>query len=152
MRIELIEARNCPAELDPSPIEPSWVIEGNPQARSCLLSMSACGTAKTIIWSCTEGTFNWYYDLDETIMILEGAIVLQGESALPKRYGAGDVIYFRKGAQAKWHVECYVKKIAFLRLNNPFPLGIVIRAINKVTSLIARNGPVMAAACIAVAG
>src|SRR5262249_52777270 len=104
MRVELIETAHSGEELDPSPIEPAWVIEGDPQARSRLLSTSACGTAKTIIWSCTEGKFNWYYDLDETIMILEGTIVLQSESAPPKRYCAGDVIYFRKGAHAKWHV------------------------------------------------
>jgi uncharacterized protein len=77
------------------------------------------GTAETIIWSCTEGKFNWCYDLDETIMILEGAIVLQGEGAPPKRYGVGDVIYFRKGAHAKWHVEGYVKAVAVSRLDPP---------------------------------
>ena len=117
-----------------------------------MLSTSACGSAKTILWSCTEGKFNWYYDLDETIVILEGTIVLQGDDMLPKQYGAGDVIYFRVGAHAIWHVEGYVKKIAFLRLNTPFPLGLVIRALNKLTSLIARNGAAMAAACIAIAG
>jgi uncharacterized cupin superfamily protein len=52
-------------------------IEGNPEARAHLLSTSACGTASTVIWSCTEGKFNWYYHLDETIMILEGSVVLE---------------------------------------------------------------------------
>jgi uncharacterized protein len=117
-----------------------------------VLSTSACGSAKTILWSCTEGKFNWYYDLDETIVILEGTIVLQGDDMLPKQYGAGDVIYFRVGAHAIWHVEGYVKKIAFLRLNNPFPLDVAVRALNKLRSVLSRNGPVMAAAIIAVAG
>ncbi|MET4177876.1 hypothetical protein ABIB99_009015 [Bradyrhizobium sp. LA6.1] len=49
-------------------------------------------------------------------------------------------------------LEGYVKKIAFLRLNNPFPLGIAIRALNKLTSVIARNGPVMAGAGVVFAG
>src|SRR5216683_5294334 len=82
--------------------------------------------------SCTEGKFSWYYDLDETIMILEGSIVLESEGMPPKRYGVGDVIFFREGAHAKWHVEGYVKKVAFLRQSNPLGLGFAIRAVNKL--------------------
>lgn len=146
MPLAPIEARHYKMDLDPSPIEPSWIIEGNPEARSRVLSMSACNTAKTVIWSCTEGKFNWYYDLDETIVILEGSIVLESEGMPAKRHGLGEVIVFRSGAHAKWHVEGYVRKIAFLYVNNPFPFGIAIRAVNKLKSLIARNGPVTAAA------
>jgi len=95
----LIESGNCNVDLKPSPIEPSWIIEGNPEARSHRLSVSADGAATTLIWSCTEGKFNWYYDIDETIMILEGSIVLESEGLPPKRYGVGDVIFFRGGAR-----------------------------------------------------
>ena len=138
MRRALIQTGHCEIELDASPIEPSWIIEGNPEARSRLLSVSACNTARTMIWSCTEGKFIWCYDLDETIVILEGSIVLESEGMQPKRYGVGDVIFFREGTHVKWHVEGYVRKLAFLRLSNPFPLGIAIRAVNKLKTLIAR--------------
>ena len=132
MPLALIEAAHCNVDLKPSPIEPSWIIEGNPEARSHLLSSSACGTATTVIWSCTEGKFNWYYDLDETIVILEGSIVLESDGMPPKRYGVGDVVVFRDGAHAKWHVERHVKKVAFLRQTNPFGLGLAVRAVNKL--------------------
>ncbi|MCP3459881.1 MULTISPECIES: cupin domain-containing protein [unclassified Bradyrhizobium] len=132
MSLALIETGHCNVDLKPSPIEPSWIIEGNPQARSHLLSTSACGTATTLIWSCTEGKFNWYYDLDETIMILEGSMVIESDGMPPKRYGVGDVVFFREGAHAKWHIEKYVKKVAFLRQTNPAGLGYAIRAINKL--------------------
>jgi uncharacterized protein len=66
MPLALIETGHCNVDLKPSPIEPSWIIEGNPEARSHVLSTSACGNTRTIIWSCTEGKFNWYYDVDET--------------------------------------------------------------------------------------
>jgi len=39
----LIEVANTATNLKPSPIEPSWIIEGNPVAESCLLSKSADG-------------------------------------------------------------------------------------------------------------
>ena len=135
MPLGLIETGHCNVQLKPSPIEPSWILEGNPEARSHMLSTSADGTAMTLIWSCTEGRFNWYYDVDETIMILEGSIVLESEGMPPKRYGVGDVIFFRNGAHAKWHVEGYVKKVAFCRQHNPFWLGFAIRAVNKVKRL-----------------
>ena len=142
----LIETGHCNVDLKPSPIEPTWIIEGNPKARSHVLAGSACGTTKTLIWSCTEGKFHWYYDLDETIVILEGSIVLDSAGMPPKRYGVGDVIFFRKGAHAKWHVEGYVKKVAFCRQTNPVWLGFAIRAVNKLKlMLFSPNRALMAA-------
>src|SRR6476661_7626473 len=142
----LIEIGSCNVDLELRPIEPAWIIEGNPVSRSHILSTSSDGTSSTIIWQCTESRFNWYYDFDETIMILEGSIVLESDGMPPKRYGVGDVIFFRNGAHAKWHVESYVKKVAFLRQSIPFPVGIAIRTVNKLKSLIGRNGSALAAA------
>jgi uncharacterized protein len=139
MTLALIEAADCDVELKPSPIDPSWIIEGNPEARSHRLSVSADGVATTLIWSCTEGKFNWYYDVDETTIILEGSIVLESEGMPPKRYGVGDVILFRGGAYAKWHVEGYVKKVAFLRHPSPIGFGFAIRAVNRVKRMFLTN-------------
>jgi uncharacterized cupin superfamily protein len=94
MRPALIETGRCNMDLRPAPIEASWILEGNLEARLYVLSTSACGTAKTPGRSCTEGKFNWYYDVDETITILEGSIVLESEGMPPRRYGIGDVILF----------------------------------------------------------
>ena len=131
MPLPLIETGHCNVELKPSPIEPSWIIEGNSEGRSHRLSASADGAATTFIWSCTEGKFNWYYDIDETIVILEGSILLEWEGMPVKRYGVGDVIFFRSGANAKWHVEGYVKKVAFCRQTNPVGFGFAIRAVKS---------------------
>lgn len=132
MPLAPIESGHCDVDLNPSPIEPSWIIEGTPEARSHRLSASADGAATTLIWSCTAGKFNWYYDVEETIMILEGSVLLESEGMPPKRFGVGDVIFFRGGAHAKWHVEGYVKKVAFCRQTNPIGVSFVIRAVNKL--------------------
>ena len=47
MRRALVQTGHCEIELDASPIESSWIIEGNPEARSRLLSVSACNTIRT---------------------------------------------------------------------------------------------------------
>lgn len=127
--ISPIETSDAGAKLAPAPIEPSWVIDGNPQARACTLSQSADRSAWTVVWECTKGRFNWYYDLDETILILEGAIVLESDILPPTRYGPGSVILFRKGAHARWYVDNYVKKLAFCRRAHPVPLAFVLRAL-----------------------
>jgi uncharacterized protein len=136
----LIEAANLVVNLTPRPIEPSWVIEGNPVAQSCVLSNSADGFATTIVWHCTQGKFNWYYDLDETILILEGSIVLESDTMSPTRYGPGDVVFFRDGAHAKWHVEGHVKKLAFCRKTQPVLLGFALRAFSKIKRTLMPDG------------
>jgi uncharacterized protein len=128
----LIEIAKTDVELTPRPIVPSWIIEGNPQARRCVLSESADGLASTIVWHCTAGKFNWYYDLDETILILEGGIVLESDIMKPTCYGPGDVIFFKNGAHARWHVESHVKKLAFCRKTQPVWLGLALRMVGKI--------------------
>lgn len=136
----LIEAAKLVVNLTPRPIEPSWIIEGNPVAQSCVLSKSADGLASTIVWECSEGKFNWYYDFDETILILEGSIVLENDTMRPTRYGPGDVIFFKDGAHAKWHVEGRVRKLAFCRTTQPLFLSFALRAINKFKRILLPSG------------
>ncbi len=45
----MIETANLVVNLTPRPIEPSWIIEGNPVAQGCTLSKSADGLATTIV-------------------------------------------------------------------------------------------------------
>ena len=136
----LIETGNRDVDLELRPIEPSWIIEGNPVSHSQILSTSADGTASTIIWSCTEGRFNWYYDFDETILILEGSIVLESDGLAPTRYGPGDVVFFKDGAHAKWHVEGHVRKLAFCRKTQPAWLGFALRAAGKIKRILLPPG------------
>ena len=140
MPVPLIETAHCSVDLKPWPTEPSWIIEGNPEARSHVLWTSADGSATTLIWSCTEGKFNWYYDFDETILILEGSIVLENDAMPPTRYGPGDVVFFKDGAHARWHVEGHVKKLAFCRKTQPVLLGFALRVFSKLKRTLMPSG------------
>jgi len=140
MSSALIETANLVTNLTPRPIEPSWIIEGNPVAQCCVLSKSADGLASTMVWQCSEGKFNWYYDFDETILILEGAIVLENDALRPTRYGPGDVIFFKDGAHAKWHVEGHVRKLAFCRKTQPILLGFALRVFAKIKRTLMPSG------------
>src|ERR1700733_13912275 len=109
----LIETAKLAVNLTTRPIEPSWIIEGNPVAEWCVLSKSADGLAFTVVWECTEGKFNWYYDFDETILILEGSIVLENDTMKPTRYPPADVVRFRvAGIQQAQAYPAAVRKAA----------------------------------------
>jgi uncharacterized protein len=136
----LIETASLVVNLAPRPIEPSWIIEGDPVAQCSVLSKSADGLATTMVWQCSEGKFDWYYDFDETILILEGSIVLESDTMAPTRYGPGDVIFFRDGAHARWHVEGHVRKLAFCRKTQPVLVGFALRAFSKLKRMLLPAG------------
>ncbi|MDR4307434.1 DUF861 domain-containing protein [Chelatococcus sambhunathii] len=118
--------------LDPAPIEPSWVISGQPLARAKLHSTSADRFSSTTIWDCTAGAFRWRFVWDETVHILEGAVTVTDETGRVTRLGEGDVAYFAAGSWATWKVETYVKKIAFCRRAFPTP---VVKALGLKTKV-----------------
>lgn len=135
----LIEVANTAPKMSLSPIERSWIIEGDPVAELSFLSKSADHRAWTVVWQCSAGKFHWYYDIDETILLLDGAIVIEADGMPPARYEPGDVIFFKEGAHAIWHVENYVRKLAFCRKTNPALLNFVVRALSKIKRTLMRD-------------
>ena len=113
--------------LAPAPIRRDWILEGNPVASNKLLSASADGTATSYIWHCTAGRFNWYYDVEETIYVLEGGVVIIDMEGTAHRLGAGDTIFFPAGTHAEWKIESYIRKVAFIRTPLPRSLLLVRR-------------------------
>ena len=130
---------NQDVNLRPAPINKDWIVEGEPVARNAILSRSADTTACTIMWDCTAGKFNWRYDFDETVHIIEGSVVVSSENTPPKRLQAGDVAFFPVGTVAHWHVETYVRKVAFCRRVLPRQALPVIRALRWAKGLL--RGP-----------
>jgi uncharacterized cupin superfamily protein len=119
-------------ELSPSPINPDWILEGQPLARNRILSRSADETACTIVWECSKGKFMWHYDFDETIHFIEGGVTIEDGHGPARRLGPGDVIFFPAGSHAVWTVDTYIRKIAFCRKVLPAPIGSAIKALRAV--------------------
>jgi uncharacterized protein len=110
--------------LSPSPICAEWILEGNPVARNKLVSVSADGAASSYIWDCTAGRFNWFYEADETVYVIEGSVVVKDMAGTAHRLSAGDTIFFPAGTRAEWHVEDYIRKFALVRA--PLPRWFVV--------------------------
>ena len=100
--------------LEPAPIHPDWIHEGDPLARNRILSKSRDGAALTLLWECTCGVFTWRYDCDETIHVIEGEARLF-DGVKVRSISAGDVVFFPAGARVTWRVDRYIRKVAFFR-------------------------------------
>lgn len=112
-------------KFEVNPINSEWILEGQPVARTELLSRSEDGYAYTVLWDCTAGRFNWFYGADETLHILEGDVTLKYPSGKRRRVVAGDIIFFPSGSSAEWTVHSYVRKLAFCRAPLPAYLAFV---------------------------
>jgi uncharacterized cupin superfamily protein len=123
-------------ELSPAPIPPDWIIEGTPQARSKRLATSADGTARVMAWSCTAGRFNWHYAVDEAIHIISGEVIVTDDNGKSRRLGPGDMVFFPAGSHSIWHVPNEVRKFAVCRHSMPRPLGLALRAWNKLVVIL----------------
>jgi uncharacterized protein len=135
----LIVASKTNIPLRDAPIEPSWIVEGSPIASNTVISRSQDGSALTIVWECTEGRFNWHYDHDETAHLLEGCVTIESAGMAPTRFGAGDVLFFRQGAHALWHVEKKIRKLAFCRTPAPPLLAYALKASARMKRLMPRG-------------
>jgi uncharacterized cupin superfamily protein len=111
-------------ELQSSPINPNWIISGKPHARSAEQSRTKDRASCTAVWDCTAGQFRWFFGWDETVYILEGSVTVATEDGGLSVLREGDIGYFKAGTWATWHVETYVKKVAFMR--RPFPTWLAL--------------------------
>ena len=125
------------------PIRPAWIRAGTPHARLAEIARSADGPAVTVQWDCTAGTFDWIFGVDETVHILEGEVSVADAAGAVRTLRPGDVAFFPSGSVTLWHVETYVRKLAFCRHAMPVPLGFALRAFNKLKAL-AGLGPAAA--------
>ncbi|MCJ8508023.1 cupin domain-containing protein [Rhizobium lemnae] len=115
-----------------SPIEPSWILSGNPQARVAYQSIAADKCASTAMWDCTAGSFRWFFAEDETVVILEGEVFITAADGTQKLLRAGDVGYFTAGTWATWRIDHYVRKIAFMRQPLGLPMSFFYRMRRRI--------------------
>lgn len=122
-------------DLQPSPINPDWILEGNPIARATTLAIAPDRTLSCAVWECQAGSFKWVFGLDEIIQILEGEVVIeeQNEGRKVHTLRAGDTALFPDGLTTKWTVSKYVKKFA---IHRTIPRSFVWRLKRKMRHLL----------------
>lgn len=119
-------------ELSSSPINPDWIIEGAPLARSGNWATSSDGTVTMAVWSCTAGTFRWQFTCDELIHIIEGSVEVKMSNGDQLLLGPNDSALFPAGEWTTWHVPEYVRKHAILRSPVPRPVRVFWRILSRL--------------------
>ena len=119
-------------ELVPAPIRAEWILEGTPVARNREISQGRTRNSTTFVWDCTAGTFNWHYDTDEIVHVLEGSVLLSQDGGPPRLVQAGEVVFFPAGSSARWEVETYIRKLAFFSRKMPKPVEIGLDALRRL--------------------
>ena len=61
------------------------------------------------IWTCGVSEFDWYYDSEETCLLLEGEVTVTYDGGSVS-FDAGDYVIFPKGLSCVWKVAKPVKK------------------------------------------
>jgi uncharacterized cupin superfamily protein len=132
-------------QLNPAPISRDWILEGNPVARNKMLAISHDKSATTWIWDCTAGRFDWFYDIDETVYVIEGSVTVRDHHGATRTLATGDVAFFPAGSSAEWTVSKYVRKVAFLR-QPPSPYVMLLQRVWNKLNRMARIGSAKSAA------
>ncbi|MFZ6845113.1 cupin domain-containing protein [Undibacterium sp. RuTC16W] len=90
--------------VQPFEVDASWVKSGRPNFKAVEFSKAADGSSSSGIFEADGvSTFEWHYQLDESIYVLSGGVDID---YLGKRFTlkAGDTAFFRAGTTALWHV------------------------------------------------
>ena len=61
------------------------------------------------VWSCEVSEFDWFYDAEETCLLVEGEVTVEYEGGSVS-FGAGDLVVFPKGMACVWKVKKAVRK------------------------------------------
>lgn len=98
--------------LDPVPVPPEWILEGNPRVREKSLACSTDDSASAHMWDCTSGRFRWEYRSEAIVHVLEGSAILEIAGVL-RRVHTGDTHVFPAGSPFRWTVPNYLRIVTF---------------------------------------
>lgn len=102
------------AKLDPFPLSPEQILEGDPQASAKLIWVSDDGRQASGIWECTPGVFN-YQHTNETAGVITGKATITPEGGEPVEVGPGSIVFFSEGSKTHWVVEETIRKAFHLQ-------------------------------------
>ena len=61
------------------------------------------------VWECGVSEFDWYYDSEETCLLIEGEVTVDYDGGSAS-FGVGDYVVFPRGLACVWKVTKPVKK------------------------------------------
>ncbi len=98
---------------EPYPLPKETIKEGDPNGQVHWLRVSGAGEAPYYagIWTCQPSVFDYRFELNESLHVLEGHVVVSQEGGPTIDMRPGDVVSFPKGAMTRWAVKAPFKKV-----------------------------------------
>jgi uncharacterized cupin superfamily protein len=99
--------------LRAAPIKRDWILDGAPEAKGHPLFETSDRGANVHEWECSRGRFEWHYECDEIVHVVEGdARIKDLATGLSTNITAGSSVLFQRGSSAEWTIDHYIRKIA----------------------------------------
>jgi uncharacterized cupin superfamily protein len=96
------------ARLDPLPLDPATVVDGEPQAT--LLPLGEVGDVEVGIWELTQGTVT-DVEVDEVFVVLAGDATVRFEGGPSIELHPGSVVRLKAGDRTTWEVRSTLRKV-----------------------------------------
>ena len=98
---------------EPYALPKESIVEGDPKSQVHWLRVSGPGELPYFagLWTAQPSVFDYRFELDETLHVLEGHVVVSVEGGPTIDMRPGDVVSFAKRAMTRWHVKAPFKKV-----------------------------------------
>jgi uncharacterized cupin superfamily protein len=98
---------------EPYPMPKEILVKGDPAARVHWLRASGHGEPPyyTGLWTAEPSVFDYTFEMNETLHVLEGYVVVTQKDGPTLDLRPGDVATFPKGAVTRWDVREPFKKV-----------------------------------------
>ena len=117
-----VQVSTPPAALPDMPINPEWILKGNPVAKGTILIQSEDKKMSSGVWECSPGEFSWIFVWDEFARLSEGEVKIEEEGGKVHHLKARDLVHFAVGMKTRWQVIRTVRKTFVLRTAEAFVL------------------------------
>jgi uncharacterized protein len=93
-----------PAELPEIRLPAQEILAGQPNAGCLFTAQSADRAATAGFWSCDVGTYEFFFDYDEFIYVVEGELLVEEIGGETHALKEGDTAHFPQGVTTIWRV------------------------------------------------
>jgi uncharacterized protein len=115
-------------DVESAPIDPTWILDGAPEARARRLTLVDDSGLSATLWQSNAGRFNWHYGSDELVNILDGEVEITPPAGQSFTARKGDVFFVPAGSVLQWHVRDHVKKLVV----NPVQVPLLRRLATRI--------------------
>ncbi len=86
------------------------ILEGTPDARAEFTAHSADDGVSAGFWSCDVGRYEFVFDYDEFIYLIEGEVEISDQAGTSLVLRAGSTAHFPQGTTSIWRVTARMTK------------------------------------------